>query len=78
MDIFIGGILILWGIVLLFSSIFNMKRKEDVKDDGKLGSSGFIEWESLLKLFNKLPYPLAKILVVMIGTSFVALGAWVI
>ena len=78
MNIVLGVILILWGILILYSSIFKMKRKEDYEDDAKFGSSGYIEWESLFKLFNKIPYSLAKSFVLIIGTSFVIFGAWVI
>ena len=78
MNMVLGAILILWGVFILYSSIFKMKRKEDYEDDARLGSSGFIEWESLFKLINKIPYSLAKSFVVIIGTSFVILGAWVI
>lgn len=73
-----GAILILWGVLILNSSIFKMKRKEDYEDDARFGSSGFIEWESLFKLFNKIPYRLAKGFALIIGTSYVILGAWVI
>ncbi|MYL39162.1 hypothetical protein [Halobacillus litoralis] len=46
-------------------------------DDGRVGSSGYLEWESLMKLLNKLPYPLAKTVVMTIGSGFILLGAWV-
>ncbi|MGM0842830.1 MAG: hypothetical protein ACQEWE_19005 [Bacillota bacterium] len=78
MNMVLGVILTLWGVLILYSSIFKMKRKKDYEDDTKFGSSGYIEWESLFKWFNKMPFSLAKSLVLIIGTSFVILGAWVI
>ncbi|WP_206932078.1 hypothetical protein [Halobacillus kuroshimensis] len=55
-----------------------MERRKDYVDDGRLGSSGYLEWESLMKLLNKLPYRLAKSVVIIIGSGFILLGAWVI
>ncbi|PPA70348.1 hypothetical protein [Jeotgalibacillus proteolyticus] len=72
-----GGLLILWGAFVVYSSIFKM-RKQDVKDDSRVGSSWYIELEVLSKLANNLPYGLAKGLIAFIGFSFMALGSWMV
>ncbi|WP_027953786.1 MULTISPECIES: hypothetical protein [Halobacillus] len=78
MDLILGAVLILWGVFILYASIFKMKGQMDYVDDTRLGSSGYLEWESVVKLLNKLPYPLAKSVVMTIGSGFILLGAWVI
>lgn len=77
MVLILGAVLILWGVFILYASIFKMKEQKDYVDDTRLGSSGYMEWESLMKLLNKLPYPLAKSVVMTIGSGFILLGAWV-
>lgn len=78
MNILLGLMFILWGVLILYSSLWRMKSKEDYKDHTTFNSSGYIEWESLFKLVNMMPYRLAKSFVLVIGTSFVVLGAWMI
>ncbi|WLV24207.1 hypothetical protein QR721_11255 [Aciduricibacillus chroicocephali] len=70
---FLGIALILWGIFILFSVLFKMKNP-DYKDDGTIGTSGFIELELVSKTFNRLPAGLAKGIVIVTGISFVVLG----
>ncbi|MCF6137750.1 hypothetical protein [Pseudalkalibacillus berkeleyi] len=77
MNIVIGGLLILWGCLVLYSSIFRMN-KEAFENDAPIGATGYIEWEFLFKHFNKFPYNLIKTIVILIGTSIIALGTWVI
>ncbi|WP_390216128.1 hypothetical protein [Halobacillus campisalis] len=78
MNIVLGVLLTLWGSLILYSSLFRKNRSDNYKDNSKIGASGYIEWEFLFKLFNKLPYGMAKSLVVMIGASFIAAGAWIV
>ncbi|GAA0321230.1 hypothetical protein GCM10008967_09710 [Bacillus carboniphilus] len=73
MNIFLGVLLIVWGSMVLYSSLFNLKNKE-YKDKGVLGVSGYIELEFLLKLLNKLPLALVKAVIVIIGLTFIITG----
>ncbi|HHW39232.1 MAG TPA: hypothetical protein GXX18_18760 [Bacillales bacterium] len=72
-SVFTGAFLILWGISILYSSLFKMK-KEDYKDKGVFGVSGYIELEFLFSLLHKLPLGVIKGLIVLIGISFIGLG----
>lgn len=71
--IFIGVLLILWGILILYSSLFKMKQ-EDYKDEGVIGVSGYIELEFLFSLLSRLPSGVIKGFTLLIGISFIALG----
>ncbi|MFP7486245.1 hypothetical protein SFC65_18965 [Priestia filamentosa] len=69
------GLLILWGAFISYSAIFRMKKK-DFSDDSRLGSSGYLEWEILSKLSNKLPHNIIKGTIIMMGATFMVLGSW--
>lgn len=71
--IFIGGLLILWGILVLYSSLFKMKQ-EDYVNKGAIGVSGFIEFEFLFRLLSRLPSGVIKGFTLLIGMAFVAFG----
>ncbi|WP_289140717.1 hypothetical protein [uncultured Brevibacillus sp.] len=73
MTVFIGILLILWGIFIVYASLFRMKKK-DLKDQGAIGASGFFELELLLVLTSKLPAGVVKGFILLIGVSFIALG----
>jgi len=76
-NIAIGALLILWGVMVLYSSLFKMK-KEDYKDKGVFGVSGFIELEFLFKFLNRLPLGVVKGFVILIGVSFITSGIVII
>ncbi|WP_394173306.1 hypothetical protein [Guptibacillus hwajinpoensis] len=78
MKLIIGGLLILWGLIILYFSLFKMKQEEDYRDRSSVGISGFLEWELLMKVINKVPYGFAKSFVLIIGASFIVTGAFVI
>lgn len=71
---FFGIVLMLWGIIIVYSALFKMKTT-DYKDDSRVGASGFIELEIISKSFNKIPAGLAKGIVTVIGFAFVVGGA---
>ncbi|MFD2626797.1 hypothetical protein [Salibacterium salarium] len=48
----IGLLLVLWGVILLYVSLYKGKTTTE-KDEGIVGVSGFIEWEFLFKLLHK-------------------------
>lgn len=77
MAAFVGGLFILWGILILYSALF--RKRVDYKDDDRIGASGFIEFELLSKfLFNRIPLCVAKSIIALIGISFMALGTIII
>ena len=77
MTAFVGGLLILWGILMNFAILF--RKMAEYKDDSRIGASGFIEFEPLSKfLFNRIPLRVAKSIIALIGISFVVLGVIVI
>lgn len=73
MAIFIGVLLILWGILVLYSSLFKMKQM-DYKDKGVIGVSGYIEFEFLFRLLSRLPSGVIKGFTLLIGIAFVVFG----
>jgi uncharacterized membrane protein HdeD (DUF308 family) len=73
----IGLLLILWGVFILYSAFFRMT-KEDYKDKGVLGVSGYIEFEVLFRLLSKLPTGLIKVIVILIGFALIVLGIVII
>ncbi|MCE7792170.1 hypothetical protein K8O68_06995 [Salipaludibacillus sp. CUR1] len=77
MNIAIGALLILWGVIVLYSSLFRMK-KEDYKDKGVIGVSGYIELEFLFKFLNRLPLGMVKGFIILIGVSFITFGIVII
>jgi len=76
-NIAIGALLILWGVMVLYSSLFKMK-KEDYKDKGVSGVSGYIELEFLFKFLNRLPLGVVKSFIILIGVSFITSGIVII
>ena len=70
---FIGILAITWGIFVLFSSLFKMKKK-DYKSQIPIGVSGYFEFEFLFRLLSKSPWRLIKGLTILIGLSFVTVG----
>ncbi|UOQ93115.1 hypothetical protein MUO14_22435 [Halobacillus shinanisalinarum] len=77
MTVFIGALLILWGVFILYSSSLRMK-KEEFKDKGVIGASGYIEMEFLFRLLSRVPYGVIKGFVLLIGTSFITLGTYIL
>ncbi len=75
--IIFGGLLIIWGALVLYASLFKIKKK-DLKGNAPLGSSGYIEWEFLFRILNRLPYGVMKLVVISIGASFIVIGSWMI
>ncbi|WP_078380725.1 hypothetical protein [Sutcliffiella halmapala] len=73
MSIFIGVLLIFWGSLVLYSSLFKMKQS-NYKDNGVIGVSGYIEFEFLLKLLSRLPSGVIKAFTLFIGITFVTFG----
>jgi uncharacterized membrane protein len=73
MVLFLGLILILWGIFILFSSLFRMK-EGDYKDKSLLGVSGLIEFELLLRLLTRYSSSVIKVFVILFGISCIVLG----
>ena len=75
--IFIGLLFILWGILVLYSSFFKMKKGE-YRDKDPIGVSGYVEFEFLFKLLSRLPYGVVKGFTLFIGVLFVTLGTFII
>ncbi len=73
--LFLGIMLILWGIFILFSSMFRMK-EGDYKDKALLGVSGVIEMELLLRLLTRLSFRVIKVFVILFGVSCIVLGVF--
>jgi hypothetical protein len=73
----VGWSLIFWGMFVTYSSIFCLQKK-DFYDDNPLGRSGYIEWEVLMKFMNRLPHPFVKVAVVIIGSSLIVLGTFIL
>lgn len=69
----LGIIIILWGLFVLYFSIYRLK-KVDYKEKGPIGESAFIEMEFVFRLISRLPWQLVKEFVVVVGISFVACG----
>jgi hypothetical protein len=76
-NIAIGALLILWGVMVLYSSLFRMI-KEDYKDKGVIGVSGYIELEFLFKFLKRLPLGIVKGFIILIGVSFITFGIIII
>jgi len=76
-NIAIGALLILWGVMVLYSSLFKMK-KEDYKDKSVIGVSGYIELEFLFKFLNRLPLGVVKSFIILVGVSFITSGIVII
>ena len=77
MTVFIGGLLFLWGGLIIYSALFKMK-KTDYKDDSRIGASGLIELEFLSKLLNKLPLGVVRGIIISVGLSFATLGVFIL
>lgn len=73
LTLFIGGLFIFWGVLVLYSLLFKMK-KRDYKDKGTIGVSGYIEFEFLFRLLSRLPSGVIKGFTLLIGIAFVAFG----
>ncbi|CAI8839302.1 hypothetical protein COK01_08320 [Priestia megaterium] len=73
MGTLIGILAIIWGIFILYSSLFKMK-KRDYKNQSPIGVSGYFEFEFLFRLLSKSPWRLIKGLTILIGLSFVTVG----
>lgn len=78
MKLILGGLLIIWGALVLYASLFKMNRTEDYKDKATVGANGYIEWDLLFKVVNRLPIGLAKSFILILGVSFIVLGALII
>ncbi|MDQ0483951.1 hypothetical protein QO000_002935 [Alkalihalobacillus hemicentroti] len=61
MKLIIGGLLILWGLIILYFSLFKMKQ-EDYRDRSSVGISGFLAWELLMKVINRFHMVLQRVL----------------
>ncbi|MDY0406943.1 hypothetical protein P5G51_017775 [Virgibacillus sp. 179-BFC.A HS] len=77
MSIFLGCLFIIWGVIIIFSSLIKLREK-DYKDKGPLGGSGFIEWEFLFRILNGVPYWIVKGIVLFIGLLFIVFGVYII
>ncbi|MDQ0233345.1 hypothetical protein [Metabacillus malikii] len=77
MTIFIGLLLIFWGIFVLYSSTFRLK-KGDYHDTGPIGVSGYIEFEFLFKFLNRFPANVMKGFTFFIGIALVTFGTIII
>lgn len=75
--LFIGVLFIFWGILVLYSSLFKMK-KGDYKDKGAIGVSGYVEFEFLFRLLSRLPSGVIKGFTLLIGFAFVTFGTVII
>lgn len=69
----LGVIIILWGLFVLYFSIFKLKRG-NYKEKSPVGESAFIEMEFVFRLISRLPWGLIKGFVVVVGISLVACG----
>ncbi|PFP44731.1 hypothetical protein COK01_26980 [Priestia megaterium] len=77
METSIGILAITWGIFVLYSSLFKMK-KRDYQNQGPVGVSGYFEFEFLFRLLSKSPWRIIKGLTILIGLFFVTMGTTII
>ncbi|WP_077622890.1 hypothetical protein [Sediminibacillus massiliensis] len=59
MNIFIGILFILWGLLILYAALFKMENREYYHDQ-PLGISGYLEFEFLFKLLKRFPVNVIK------------------
>ncbi|MHC0035298.1 hypothetical protein [Pseudoneobacillus sp. C159] len=72
MALFIGVLFIFWGILVIYSSLFRMK-KGDYKDKGGIRVH-YIEFEFLFRLLSRLPFVVIKGFTILIGIAFFIFG----
>ncbi|MBB2483417.1 hypothetical protein H5P36_25010 [Bacillus sp. APMAM] len=77
MNVLIGILLICWGFFILVTTLFN-KKTYNQKDNGKIGVSGFIEFEFLFNALTRLPLYQVKILIILIGMCLILFGAFIL
>lgn len=74
MKLVVGVLLILWGVIVLFSSLFKMKDK----DYKNLGISGELVWDALFALLSKFPKRVYKGFVASTGIALIVIGVVVL
>ena len=74
--VFVGVLFIFWGILVLYSSLFKMK-KRDYEDKGGIRVH-YIEFEFLFRLLSKFPFGVIKGFTILIGIAFVIFGTFFI
>ncbi|MDQ0300533.1 hypothetical protein J2S78_003001 [Salibacterium salarium] len=77
MNVFIGALLVLWGLTVLYASLSQIKTAAVGKDKGVVNVSGFLEWELLFKVLHKFPVGFLKGFTLVMGISFVLFGIYV-
>lgn len=76
--LFIGGFFLLWGVLVVYSSLFRMK-EEDFKSKSRIGASGYIELELLVRWLScRLPLKIVKSSVLLIGVSLIGAGSFIL
>lgn len=73
----LGIIIILWGILVLYFSLFKLK-KEDYHKKDPVGQSAYIDGELLFRILSLFPWWTVKGTVILIGMLFIILGIFII
>lgn len=73
-SLIISTLLILWGIIIIVSSVFSTNKKSN----SVIGSSGYIEFELLMAYLEQRSSNTIKKMKLFFGILFILLGIWII